>query len=173
MLSDWFPQYSIEFQYVAVAVPFLVAAAILGLARVRRAERPSWLPRLLARDGAVAVAWVGVVLLSGVYLGPLPWWGGIPGVGSDERTEQYRLGPHAAADARAVAMIPDGVPVSAGNLLAAHLSERERIYTFPVVARRAVGAGQRQAAVRGRPHLADRATPPPWRRCATGRTCAW
>ena len=133
VLSDWFPQYSIEFQYVAVAVPFLVAAAILGLARVRRAERPSWLPRLFERDGAVAAAWVGVVLLSGVYLGPLPWWGGIPGVGSDERTEQYRLGPHAAADARAVAMIPDGVPVSAGNLLAAHLSERERIYTFPVV----------------------------------------
>jgi hypothetical protein len=35
--------------------------------------------------------------------------------------------------ARAVAVIPDGVPVSAGNLLGAHLSERERILTFPVV----------------------------------------
>ena len=32
VLADWFPQYSIEFQYVAVIVPFLVAAAILGLA---------------------------------------------------------------------------------------------------------------------------------------------
>ena len=30
ILADWFPQYSIEFQYVAVIVPFLVAAAILG-----------------------------------------------------------------------------------------------------------------------------------------------
>jgi hypothetical protein len=34
---------------------------------------------------------------------------------------------------RAVAMVPAGVPVSAGNLLAAHLSERRRIYTFPTV----------------------------------------
>ena len=111
--------------------------------------------------------------VSGVYLGPLPWWGGIPGVGSDERTEQYRLGPHAAADARAVAMIPDGVPVSAGNLLAAHLSERERIYTFPVVRDAQWVLVNVKPAVRRRPHLAVAPRRRAWRRCATGRTCAW
>ncbi|HSJ73981.1 MAG TPA: DUF2079 domain-containing protein [Miltoncostaeaceae bacterium] len=132
-LSDWFPQYSIEFQYVAVIVPFLVAAAILGLARLRRAERPAWLARALERDGAVAACWVALVLASGVYLGPLPWWGAVPSVGSDERTEQFRLGEHARAAARAAALIPDDVPVSAGNLIGAHLSERERILAFPVV----------------------------------------
>ena len=153
-LSDWFPQYSIEFQYVAVIVPFLVAAAILGLARVRRAERPVWLVRALERDGAVAAGWVALVLVSGVYLGPLPWWGGVPAVGSDERTEQYRLGEHAEAAARAVAMIPDDVPVSAGNLIGAHLSERERILTFPVV-----DEAQWVVLDRRRPYLGDRLVP--------------
>ena len=33
-----------------------------------------------------------------------------------------------------MALIPDDVPVSAANLAGAHLSERTRIYTFPVVA---------------------------------------
>ena len=154
VLSDWFPQYSIEFQYVAVIVPFLVAAAILGLARLRRLERPAWLARALQRDGAVAAVWVGVVLVSGVHLGPLPWWNAVPVVGSDERVEQYRVDEHAAAAARAVALIPDGVPVSAGNLLGAHLSERERILTFP-----AVGEAQWVLVDRRRPYLADRLAP--------------
>jgi len=87
VLADWFPQYSIEFQYVAVIVPFLVAASILGLARLRRASRPGWLARALAHDRAVVACWVAVVALSGVYLGPLPWWSEVPGVGSDERVE--------------------------------------------------------------------------------------
>jgi uncharacterized membrane protein len=154
VLADWFPQYSIEFQYVAVIVPFLVAAAILGLARLRLAERPAWLARALERDGAVAAGWVAVVLAAGVYLGPLPWWGALPAVGSDERTEQYRAGAHADAAARAVALIPDGVPVSAGNLLGAHLSERERIMTFPVI-----DEAQWVIVDRRRPYLADRLAP--------------
>ena len=135
-------------------MPFLVAAAILGLARLRRAERPAWLVRPLKRDGAVAAGWVALVLVSGVYLGPLPWWGAVPVVGSDERTEQYRLGEHAEAAARAVAMIPDDVAVSAGNLIGAHLSERERILTFPVV-----DEAQWVIIDRRRPYLGDRLLP--------------
>ncbi|HEX2508420.1 MAG TPA: DUF2079 domain-containing protein [Miltoncostaeaceae bacterium] len=154
VLADWFPQYSIEFQYVAVIVPFLVAAAILGLARLRRADRPAWLARALERDGAVAAGWVAVVLAAGVYLGPLPWWGGVPVVGSDQRTEQFRSGEHAAAASRAVALIPDDVPVSAGNLMGAHLSERERILTFPVV-----DEARWVILDRRRPYLGDRLLP--------------
>lgn len=133
VLSDWLPQYSIEYQYVAVIVPFLVAASILGLARLRRVRRPAPLVRALAHDRAVAIGWVAVVLASGIYLGPLPWWSSVPVVGSHQRAEQYRVGAHARTLARAVAMIPPGVPVSAGNLPASHLSERARIYTFPVI----------------------------------------
>jgi hypothetical protein len=75
-------------------------------------------------------------------------------VGSDARTEQYRVTDHSRAMARAVALIPDDVPVSAGNLLGSHLSERERVYTFPVIrdARWIVVDAKR-------PYLADRLLP--------------
>jgi uncharacterized membrane protein len=154
LLADWFPQYSIEFQYVAVIVPFLVASAILGLARLRRARRPALLVRLLAHEGPVAAAWVGVVILAGVVQGPLPWWSAVPAVGSDQRVEQYDVDDHAEVLRRAVSMVPDDVPVSAANLPAAHLSERERIYTFPIV------ADARWVIVdRERPYVADRLDP--------------
>ena len=133
ILADWFPQYSIQFQYVAVIVPFAVAAAIMGLGRLRRASRPAALVRLLEDARAVAAVWVGAAAISGVYLGPLPWWSDVPVVGSSARVEQYRVTDHSRAMARAVELIPDGVPVSAGTLLGAHLSERRRIYTFPVI----------------------------------------
>jgi uncharacterized membrane protein len=153
VLAEYFPQYSIEFQYVAVIIPFLVAASILGLARLRR-RPPRLLAGFVARTGVVAAVWVGTVAVSGVYLGPLPWWGAIPAVGSDARTEQYRVTDHSHAMARAVALIPDDVPVSAGNLLGSHLSERERVYTFPVIrdARWIVVDAKR-------PYLADRLLP--------------
>lgn len=154
ILADWFPQYSIEFQYVAVIIPFAVASSILGLARLRRARRPAALVRLLADPRRVAVAWVGAVALSGIYLGPLPWWSAVPVVGSSTRTEQYRVTDHSRAMARGLAIIPAGVPVSAGNLFGSHLSEREQIYTFPVV------ADARWVIVDShRPYLADRLSP--------------
>ena len=153
VLSSWWPQYSIEFHYVAVIVPFLVAASILGLARLRRAERPEFLVRAVERPGPVALALVVWVALSGVVLGPLPWWDAVP-LGSDNRAHEYRGGPHTDAQREGLALIPDGVPVSAGNRFGAHLSERRRIHTFPVIAdARWVIVDTRQ------PFIADRPDP--------------
>lgn len=154
ILADWFPQYSIQFQYVSVIVPFAVCASILGLARLRRARRPEPLVRLLADPRRVAAVWVGAVAISGVYLGPVPLWSAVPVVGSSARVEQYRVTDHSRVMARATAMIPDGVPVSAGNLFGSHLSERERILTFPVVE-----DAQWVIVDRARPYLADRLSP--------------
>ena len=93
-------------------------------------------------------------------------------VGSSARVEQYRVTDHSRAMARAVALVPDDVPVSAGNLLGAHLSERERIYTFPVIAGRAMGAGQPRPALPRRPALCRAAHAVRLRRCsAPARTC--
>ena len=153
VLAEYFPQYSIQYQYVAVIVPFLVAASILGLARLRR-RPPAFLAGAAARTRAVAAVWVGTAALSGVYLGPVPWWGAVPWVGSDARTEQYDVTDHSRAMARAVALIPDDVPVSAGNLLGSHLSERERVYTFPVI-----GDARWIVVDARRPYLADRLLP--------------
>jgi uncharacterized membrane protein len=154
VLADYFPQYSIQYQYVAVIVPFLVAAAILGLSRLRRATRPAWLARALEADRVVICAWVGIVAASGVYLGPLPWWQEVPVVGSSSRVEQFRMTHHAEVLARAVAVIPDDVPVSADNLAGAHLSERRRIFTFPVI-----GDARWVIVDRQRPYVGDRIGP--------------
>ncbi|MGI9539481.1 MAG: DUF2079 domain-containing protein [Miltoncostaeaceae bacterium] len=133
VLSNWWPQYSIEFQYVAVIAPFLIAASILGLARLRRARRPEVLVRAMERPVPLAAGVVAWVALSGVVLGPLPWWSAVP-LGSDNRSQEYSATAHTDAQRAGLAMIPDHVPVSAGNRFGAHLSERRRIHTFPVVA---------------------------------------
>jgi len=132
LLANWWPQHSIEFQYVAVPTPFLVASALLGLARLRAATRPRWLVTLTEPAGGVALGLVALVLVSGVRLGPLPWWRDVP-LGSHSRTDQYAVGSHARVLDEAVALVPPGARVSAGNYLGSHLSERARIYTFPVV----------------------------------------
>jgi uncharacterized membrane protein len=132
LLSGWWPQYSIEFQYVAVIVPFLVAAALLGLARLRAAAGPRWLVRATERTGALAAVMVAAVVVAGIGLGPLPWWRHLP-LGATSRAGEYSAGAHAAVLREAVALVPDGASVSAGNYLGAHLSARRRITTFPVV----------------------------------------
>ena len=63
--------------------------------------------------GAMAVAAM-------VLLGPL----GRVDLGADA---------HDAAARRALAVVPDGVPVSATNSLGAHLSDRRRIFSFPLL----------------------------------------
>ncbi len=132
-----------------------MAASILGLgagAPPAPPRAPS--SRLLADPGRVAAIWVGVVALAGVYQGPLPWWDNVPLVGSDSRVEQYRVDDHSRAMARAAELIPGDVPVSVGNLFGGHLSERERVYTFPVV------ADAKWVIVDNRsPYLADRIAP--------------
>jgi uncharacterized membrane protein len=132
LLADWWPQYSIEFQYTAVIAPFLVLGAVLGLARLRTWRRPGWLAAAAGRSGLVAAGMV--VWLAGctAVQGPLPWFGEVS-VASDSRLIQYRVGPHAAALRRAVDRVPPGAVVSAGNHLGSHLSARERILTFPQI----------------------------------------
>lgn len=132
LLSEWDSQRSIEFHYVAVIAPVLVAAAARGLARVVNGEVPGALRRLAGRPALPAVALVAAVALAGVVQGPMPWWSQVP-FGSDSRAEQYVRSDRVDAMEAAVALIPDDVPVSAGNLLAGHLSERGHIYTFPTI----------------------------------------
>jgi uncharacterized membrane protein len=148
LLADWWPQRSIEFQYVAVPSPFLVAAAILGLARLTgsapgmagagsRGRRPlgARLGRLLGwpAAGPAAAVLAVALLVAGIRLGPMPWWSSLP-LASHSRVDQYHRTAHTAALEGAVALVPAGVPVSAGNHIGSHLSARTRILTFPVIA---------------------------------------
>ena len=124
LLSDTRTQTSIHFHYTAGAIPGLVAAAVLGASKVRR----RW-PRA---ERQLAGALVAVVVVAGVLLGPLPFWAHVP-FGSKLAADDHVVTEHARAAERVLRAVPDGVPVSATNTLGAHLSERQRIFSFPVV----------------------------------------
>lgn len=141
LLSDTRTQTSIHFHYTAAAIPGLVGAAVFGAARLRRAP-------LAAR------ALVLATLAAGVLLGPLPVWRHAP-FGADLAAREHLVGMHARVAARAVAVVPPDVPVSATNTLGAHLSERRRVFSFPVLRE------ARWVAVdRSRPSFRDRAVAP-------------
>jgi uncharacterized membrane protein len=124
LLSGTPTQTSIHFHYTAGAIPGLVAASVLGAACVRRRWPRSW--------PALGRATVVLVLLSGIVLGPLPLWRNVP-LGSRLATRDHVVTEHDRAAARVLGAVPPGVAVSATNTLGAHLSERRRIFSFPVL----------------------------------------
>jgi uncharacterized membrane protein len=124
LLSSTRTQTSIHFHYTAAAIPGLLAGAVFGAARVRR-RWPRLAPPLV--PGLVAVT-----LLSGIAVGPLPLWRHVP-FGSTLGTRDHIVTPHDRAAARVLAAVPAGVAVSATNTLGAHLSARQRIFSFPVL----------------------------------------
>jgi uncharacterized membrane protein len=106
--------------YVAGVIPFLFAGTALGLARLPTGRR-TW----------AATAILVVSAFSAFLLGP---WSGTPGV---------RLGrfhptlPSSQVDAlrAAVALVPDGAPVTATNGVGSQLSARRYFYSVPIVGR--------------------------------------
>lgn len=124
LLSDTRTQTSIHFHYTAGAIPGLMVAAVLGAARLRR--RYPWARRPEGR--AIVIA----TLVAGLVLGPLPIWSHVP-LGADLGAREHVVGEHASVARRALRLIPPSAPVSATNGLGAHLSERRRIFSFPIL----------------------------------------
>ena len=119
-LSDRPPMVDPRQHYVAGAVPFLVAATVLGVERLSPRHRI---------HGALSVLGVSLVVLA--LAGPLP--GGI------ER-QRFETGRHVSAarvDAlrAAVAFVPDGEPVTSTNAVGANLSARRYVYSVPAIGR--------------------------------------
>ena len=131
MLSSKPQQQSIAYHYVAGEVPFVIAAMVLGLRRIAEAlgrrtkpDRPSSAHPERLRP--LLAALVVVVALAATFtVGPLS--GARRGWGLE------RPPAHRAVIAAALAKIPADASVSADNTLGAHLSARERIYTFPLL----------------------------------------
>lgn len=146
ILTNYWPQYLPQFQYTAVCTPFLVVAAIQTAGRIRDAHRTP-----LALTGTPL--WVGVLvvaaLVGGWRQGPLPLWWNVPG-GSTARKWEFTADPHTAAMREAVSLIPPGAAVSAVNPYGAHLSDRRRVYSFPVL-----GAARWVIVDTKRPYVAD------------------
>jgi uncharacterized membrane protein len=151
LLSSTITQTSIHYHYTAGALPGLVAASVLGAARLARG-RP-WLRRPVG--GLVLAA----ALAGGIWLGPVP-----------DRVDDYDRTEHDRIAAEALAAVPAREPVSATNTLGAHLSERRRVFSFPLVRE----AGWIAVDER-RPSLGDRLDPPtaPARIAAARRDPTW
>jgi uncharacterized membrane protein len=124
VLSDTRTQTSIHFHYTATAIPGLVAGAVFGAAWLR--------PRLGRWARRLPHTVVAVVLLSGIAYGPLPLWRHVP-LGEKLGARDHLRSKRDRAARRAIALIPSSEPVSATNTLGAHLSERHRIFSFPVL----------------------------------------
>jgi uncharacterized membrane protein len=136
LLSSTVTQTSIHFHYTAGLIPGFVVAAVLGTARLTKSSPGLTLP--------LSVATAAAALIGSLLLGPIP-----DRLDDYERTENDRV----ATDALAV--IPEDDPVSATNTLGAHLSERRRVVSFPLV-RDALWIAVDQQ----RPSLGDRLNPP-------------
>jgi uncharacterized membrane protein len=136
LLSSTATQTSIHFHYTAGAVPGLFAAGVLGAARLTRRNHALAAPIGL---GACAVG-----IAASLLLGPVP-----------ERVGDYRASGHDRLAQQALDLVPAAVPVSATNSLGAHLSERRRVFSYPVVHE------AEWIAIDGkRPSLGDRLDPP-------------
>jgi len=119
-LSDFRSMTDPRYHSVAAIVPFLVAAGVLGLARLRPSRHVPLAAAVLVCGGVLALAlgpWVRAVGLT-----PL---GGRASVAPDR----------VAALTEAVALVPDGAPVSASNTAGAHLSARRYVYSVPNLGR--------------------------------------
>lgn len=113
LLSSQPEQTTIQFQYTAGIVPFVVAASIFGASRLRR-EKDQLTFYVLA--GAACIA-----LFSPVYFA------------AKDLPQALPSNPVHAAKAHALDLIPGGVPVAASNELAGYLSDRRFVYLFPYI----------------------------------------
>ena len=119
-LSDWPATVDSRHHYVAAAIPFLVAASVLGLSRVPAAKRVLGVTLVLAFSVGSAVA-----------VGP---WPGAPSAKVLDLGPDVRAG-RANALRAAVALVPEDAAVSATNKVGSHLSARRYFYSLPVISR--------------------------------------
>jgi uncharacterized membrane protein len=133
LFASWGPAQSVQYHYAVLLVPPLVAASLLGLANLRARPPEDALGRLASRTGLVAGLVVGAIILPGVWQGPLPLWGWVPGGWGGSPLHAFTVTEDARAIQGAVDLIPPGEPVSATNDAGSHLSARRRIHLFPVL----------------------------------------
>jgi uncharacterized membrane protein len=137
LLSSAETQSSIHYHYTAAEIAVLVPAAVVGAKRLGRWSR-------FAAPAALAAA------LAGNYvLGPLPVWRWVPG-GQTLKADAAHVSRHDRIAARALRVIPAAAVVTATNSLGAHLSERRRVLSFPVI-----GDAEWLAVDEQRPSLGD------------------
>ena len=119
-LSDFRSMTDPRYHSVAAVIPFLIAATVFGVARVRASRRVLAAAGVLVCSAVLAVA-----------IGPWSRAVGATPLGGRESVPA----PRVAALTAAVASVPDDVAVVASNTAGAHLSARRYIYSVPNLGR--------------------------------------
>jgi uncharacterized membrane protein len=122
LLSATTTQTSIRYHYTAGLIPVLVAAAVLGAARIVRRKPPA--------AAHLATAAVALAVVGNYFLGAIPLWRYFPG-GEQAQAYAARVTAHDRIASQALHQIPAHAVVSATNSLGAHLSARKRVLSFP------------------------------------------
>jgi uncharacterized membrane protein len=115
-LSDFRSMTDPRYHSVAAVIPFLIAATVLGIARIGA-------PRRALAAAAVLVCSAMLALI----MGPWPRAVGAVPLGSSARPSAT----HVHALDAAVALVPARAPVSASNYVGGHLSARRYVYVVP------------------------------------------
>jgi uncharacterized membrane protein len=113
LLSSKPEQSTVFYQYPAGIVPFVVAASVVGAARLRRHRRR-------------ALMLVAAVMACVCVLSPLVY---------TLYTAHDASGAQIAATRRALALVPPNAPVSASQTLGAYVSARRSVSVFPYISR--------------------------------------
>jgi uncharacterized membrane protein len=130
-------QRRIEFHYTALEIPFLFAAAVLGVSRLwrwlgggfRKSEQQMLGERI--QRSTLALLVLLCALAGNFVLGPLPF--SLPGAAYDGA--DYARTSHDVVLDEAIAMIPEDAKVSANNNAGAQLAARRVAYIFPYFAK--------------------------------------
>ena len=117
-LSDFRSMTDPRYHSVAAIAPFLVAATVLAISRVRPGRR-------VLAAAAVLVASASLALV----VGPWPRAVGVTPLGGRASLSESKI--EALRDA--LALVPDGAPVTSSNAVGAHLSARRQVYSVPVL----------------------------------------
>jgi hypothetical protein len=107
-----------RYHSVAAIAPFLIAATVLAVSRVRPGRR------VLAAAG-VLVTSASLALV----VGPWPRAVGATPLGGRASLSETKI--EALRDA--LALVPDSAPVTSSNEVGAHLSARRQVYSVPVL----------------------------------------
>jgi uncharacterized membrane protein len=113
LLSAVQNQTTLQFQYNAGIVPFLLAASIIGMKRIKRDP-----------DRLAFYAFGGLAVL-GLYSPLLTLGSSVHAYGAGRATREAKV--------HALQLVPSTAPVAASDQLAGYLSARKYIYIFPYV----------------------------------------
>ena len=117
-LSDFRSMSDPRYHSIAAVIPFLIAATIFGIARIRPTRQAPAVAAVLVCSAAIAL-----------FVGPWVRAVGMTPLGGRASVSEARVDALNAA----IALVPAAEPVTASNVAGAHLSARQYVYTVPVL----------------------------------------